>query len=1029
MDKISYFSAKYLSILNQSSEFEENFDLEDQKFLYLEKQLEEFKKNKIVLEQEIESLTVSHSTKLKDLQSHLESQLKTSEQNLTDEREAKLTLKKDLEIAENKISSIQSAMNLEVAKLQSRIEEISSQNKELTQIIDNKDKEFQIKMKENEKTIEENVTKNQKQIVELDNKSKKIEESLKADLSESDKINSELSQKNNLLSSKLKKVKIQLDEERKQSSIMTTSLNFITDSSKNLELEIQVLKEKHVNEIKLIESEIGSTKNQLLLDIQNLTLAKNDIELRYKLESCDWLQRNENLSEDIRIFTNEKEKLKNTITELKKQFENTQEDLESRYKLKVINLEKQIDEITETLSNEIQQEKKTSEEYFVQLKDTYESEKKRLESRLVEEKEKYDKRLKNLTQDYEEKIKQDQENFEDELECKDQKLADLKEDHEKFKHELLCKDQQIRELKRDHEKFKDKFQRKDQELKELKREYEKSKKELVWKDQELKELNRDHEKFKGKFECKDQEVKELKRDHEKLKEEFKCKDQELRELKRENEKFKNDFDYKDQELKEIKRNYENFKDEFGCKDRELKELKRDYENFKGEFQRKDEELKDLKQDHEKLKNELEIKEQELIELKQKSTESVNLLKNQTHLDQQKIESLEGYLKDFKSQNESQERKYYNLIDQNQAKFNQERTLMQEKLDKLNLELSSKEKDLTMLSFQKQQIESQYSQKSEELKDLKSELENLKTSFNLESEDLKQELASIKALLDRERTLWDSKFKFLSEQKDSAKSDLAEAQRKFEFTLQQLQKREQLGKEMQESSLNSLVSSIEARYTTKVKDLQDFSNSTIEHLNLKIKLLEQESKGLKEELEIARKEKYFMSGSLDKKCKKLQEVESKLIAAIESLKVEKERKNKEILKMKKLDRDTVKEKIMEMEKKIKEAESLKNSIELEKERSKWQMDKDNLIAAKNEALEKYETLQSKQENLLRENERMRTEKLKNRSLVLNRLDRLRGGNSPNLGSTIKFHDFSKYRLETGSVRNDSTSSYFKNSFAD
>ena len=990
-------------LINLTSEYKEKSALADQKLLHLEKQLEESKKHEKDLDQEIKSQTKSHSTALKDLQSRLESQLKASEQKFTDEREAKLTLKKDLEEAEEKLSNIQSTMSLEVAKLQSRIEEISSQNKVLTQTIDKKDKEFQLKSKENEKIIEENISKHRKQIEEIDKKAKKTEESLRADLSKSDKENAVLSQKNEFLETQVKELKDQLDEERKQHTMMMTSLNFITDSSKNLELELEALKEKHANEIKFIESQNDSTKNQLLVDIEKLTQAKIDIELRYKLDSSEWLQKHENLSEDIQILTNEKEKLKDVIIELKKQLENTQEDFESRYKLRVSKLEKQIDEITEKLSNEIQQEKKKAEESFGQLKDSYESDKKRLETRLVEEKEKYEKRLKNLTEDYEEKIKQDQENFEDELECKDQ---------------------------------------------------------------------------------------------------------------------------------------------------------------------------------------------ELRELEQYSSEQINLLKNQNSLDQQKIETLERYLKDLKSQYESQERNYNHLIDQNQVRFNQERNLMQEKLDKLNLDLSAKERDLAMLNFQKQQIDSQYSQKSEELKDLKSELENLKTSFNLKSEDLKEsnrkmteeiislksdykrelalisqendfksarvqelerlsreteekyhdtlrllknggqdsgtieklssdkelltrklqekkktmkqlqqsftkqsaeldkekfqlnekianleriisdlefknaldkekdpddsrtdldstvyyeeidslksqlqdlqhELASNKALLDRERLLWENKFKFLSEQKDSAKSDLAEAQRKFEFTLQQLQKREQTGKEKQEGTLNSLMSSIETRYNSKVKDLQDFSNSTIEHLNLKIKLLEQESKGLKEELEIARRGKSSIIGSIDKKCKKLQEVENKLIAEIEALRIEKERKSKEILEMGNLDRDNARNRNLEMEKKIKDAESLKNSmyLELEKERSKWQMERDHLLAAKNEALDKYETLQSKQEMLLRENERMRSERTKNRSLASKRTDHSKGASSQAVGSPSKLLELYSHRLETDSIRNDSQGSYRKHSFGE
>lgn len=74
----------------------------------------------------------------------------------------------------------------------------------------------------------------------------------------------------------------------------------------------------------------------------------------------------------------------------------------------------------------------------------------------------------------------------------------------------------------------------------------------------------------------------------------------------------------------------------------------------------------------------------------------------------------------------------------------------------------------------------------------------------------------------------------------------------------------------------------------------------------------------------------------------------------------------------------------IENKYKEAEHKRNQLlfEYEKERSKWNMDKDHLIQQKNEGQELVEKLEKKKELLLRENEKLRNDnKVTKRSINL------------------------------------------------
>jgi hypothetical protein len=67
------------------------------------------------------------------------------------------------------------------------------------------------------------------------------------------------------------------------------------------------------------------------------------------------------------------------------------------------------------------------------------------------------------------------------------------------------------------------------------------------------------------------------------------------------------------------------------------------------------------------------------------------------------------------------------------------------------------------------------------------------------QDAERELSDLQCAYDRDKALWEGKCQFLEQQKETYKRDLVESQRKFEVTLEQLQKRGSLDKDKQESS--------------------------------------------------------------------------------------------------------------------------------------------------------------------------------------------------------------------------------------
>lgn len=993
------------SVMQKNSELKEKTALFEQKMSHLEKANEEMKQKEKELEQEIRNLAKVHSGNLKEIQTKFEEKIKQLENQVKEETEEKFSIEKELEEVQDELYRLKSSFDNEVNQHKTRLEDSIAQNRTLTQTLDKKEKEFLIKLKEVEKNSEEIVARGKKVLEETEKKAKKNEDGLKSEISTLDKENAVLNQKIEFLELQVNELKFQLDEERKQHALMIASFSGITDNSKNLELELEALKEKHANELKYIESQNESTKSQLLVDIEKLTQSKTDTELRYKLDSSEWIQKHENLTEDINTLSTEKEKLKEQITDLKKQLEALSQEIESRYKGRVLALEKQLDETREKLLSEIQQEKKNAENSFAQLKESYESEKKRLESRIFEEKEKAEKRFKAMVEEYEEKIRTDCENFEEELASKDQDMREFE----------LIMNEEVNGLKNQVSLDFQKIETLEQYVKDLKAQFESQERaynNMI--EQSQVRFNQERTMMQDKLDKLTSEISVKERDNamlgyqkQQLDSQITSKTDELKELKLEFEKLKENSQKKNEDLKTANKTLTE----------ELISLKSDYKR----------ELALVGQECEFKSLRITEIEKALKETEEKYRETLKILKSegQDSSSYEKLASDKEIL--FKKLQEKKK-----TMKQLQSGFTRQITELEKEKVGMNEKIMNLERTLADIEF-KSALDQDRLRVEDNLFDIESTIANDEVDrLKSQIQDLEQDLTSTKTLFEREKLLWENKFKFLSEQKDLAKSDLAEAQRKFEFTLQQLQKREQSGKEKQEGTLNSLVSSIESRYNTKLKDLQEFSNSTIEHLNLKIKLLEQEIKGLKEELEIARRGKNLLSGSIDKRCKQLQEIETKLMNEIENLKLEKERKSKEILDLSGIEKDQMRGKLNEMERKVKDAENAKNQmyLELEKERSKWQMERDHLFGAKNDALEAFENLQNKQEMLLRENERLKGDKYKNRNMPSRRVEHHKALSSQAAGSPSKLQEFYSHRVEMDSARNDSQSSYRrKNSFSE
>ena len=424
---------------------------------------------------------------------------------------------------------------------------------------------------------------------------------------------------------------------------------------------------------------------------------------------------------------------------------------------------------------------------------------------------------------------------------------------------------------------------------------------------------------------------------------------------------------------------EKLANEIAVKERELASIVYKKEQIESQLAHRDAELEEIKQQYEKEKQSLTERadsiKQQLTSVSDEYMQKRNDFKREMALAQQEIEFKNRKILDLERSLHDSEEKYNEALRSLRDESGQELTATIEKLnlDKENLEqkleqkkkslkematssakqIGGLEKEKAVLAEKLLHLEAKYNDMEERYKidienlnlHLKEKRENEssdKMSVHLENERLKtllqemeKEMAERASANERERMLWENKHNFLIQQRDSAKTDLAEAHKKFDATLEQIQKKGLTDKEKLEGTTNTLISSIEARYSNQIKDMQENYQSQISTLNSKIKSLEKELRSVKEELELEKRGRSANSGNLEKKLAELQENEQRLLNELEILKKDKEKKLEELQESVYFEKEQLKSKIADLEKKAKEAENQRGNmfIENEKERAK------------------------------------------------------------------------------------------------
>lgn len=135
----------------------------------------------------------------------------------------------------------------------------------------------------------------------------------------------------------------------------------------------------------------------------------------------------------------------------------------------------------------------------------------------------------------------------------------------------------------------------------------------------------------------------------------------------------------------------------------------------------------------------------------------------------------------------------------------------------------------------------------------------------------------------------------------------------------------------------------------------------------------------EKIELSSKSSQSQAGSLEKKLEKALENESKLTEELDQVKADRDAKILEYQKLLDKERENYKNKLRETEGKGTSVQAKQTELILnfEKERAKWEHEKSYILNQKEDAVDNAQRLEKKVENLLRENEKLKSDLRTNR----------------------------------------------------
>lgn len=949
-----------------SSDFEKEKALMVQKLSFYEmtdKSLQEKEKD---LHEEIARAQEEADMKIKSLtQKHretvdkLEADLKAISQRYSDV----LDDNKELEMEKR---NLQEALTDRDAKHKAKINSLIQQ---LDDLENDKISSSKIVRTEGEQAVEEELKSKLAssilKITQLESEIRTKDDDSKLKRSKLEKEKAILQQSIEFLETQLSDLRGQIEENKRIHETSMRAFEGSTSTSKvDISKELELIKESHKREIRQLEGELMNTRKRLNDELLEAIGQRDELDKQLQATKTELEGEISSLTEKLSNLTTERDRWLGDSKTAEEAKLRLVKEIEDRCRLRQVDLEQEIEELKERNMQEIAEIAQKREEDFKKVKHFFEEERERLETKILEDKEKYEKKLTNMIEEYEQKSAKDHQDFEEQIEDLQEDLKEAEIQNmalrQHSEQELIMRQQEYEQVVKQYKDVKEQLRmlqmNSNSNLEQAMKEYSEERKILNTKlDQAKSDLAQKEKEIYGYKQTSDS----FKADLERLKERT---EEKISTLNTENEKLT----AKAKEMTELyqKLNEEHMQNKIDYgKNAALSQQQNEF------FARRIEELQKQvdesnKRTEEKLRAQREAHQSEVDKLISQYREEKSAMEDKYEAKRKSIKEMEG--------------KYQKRI----SEMDKEKSILSEKLNAIEGELAkSEKKHANEIESLNAQVSSLKETLSQEKKLLKTENESL----NKKLYQLELEHTELSSSYDKDKALWEGRFSFLTQQKDQFKEDAAEAQKHLEVIVQKWQTTRSSDKEEVAYNQTALMSQIEQRYTSQINEINESHKNIISDFQDRIARLEKENKNMSERLHSEGSNRNHSTiKTLEAKISDLMQREATLSDQLMSLKNEKDELIIDFKQKLDKDRENWKKKCNDLETKFKESESkrTKQLLDAEKDKAKWTIEKEHLNVKVSEQIEQIYKLEKKQDVMVRENEKLKTEAKKSKRLGAN-----------------------------------------------
>lgn len=939
------------------SESDKQKALLEQKVEFLEKSIETSKQKEKDYQTEIKNQKKELTSSLKESNSKYEEKINELNKKLDDAQDE--ITEKDNKISEleqkNYVSnSTISEKDIELKNLRSiaaEIEKLKEENENLKQDLEENQKTFNSELQEERDSL-----KLQCEELKLE-LSRKINEFS----TENNKMEKEFTiqqQKYEFLETQLRESQEKLEENRKtHESMLKAVQNRETEKEGVIEeadKKIEQIKQEHIQEMKDLEERFETTNKKLSEELEKLRKSEGDAKMQLKLHTTDATKEIANLTEALEKAQKERDQLSTEAKDLEQSKQTLVQHTEERYRSQVDKLERDLEEKNIISQTELEEQQKKFEEDLAQLKSFYEIEKEGLKKKIQDEKNKGVKNVKNTVEDYEQRIQDEQFQHEEELDMLQDELRDKSDQLEalghRFEQEMSLSEQKIQSL--------------EQHLKETKEALDNvQEKNTVAMDSQLITFNKERKEMLNKTDQIQQKITE--------------KEKIITSLESKNESLTNDIKKKNEEIDQLRKE---FNESRNVLEKQIDDMREKSQQIADEAMQK---KLEAGREEALTKQKIEFQDKKIEELLKALADSST--KYQEKLDSQKSEQTQEVNAKMAKIIEEKD-KVITKFDEKKKAYKELEKSTSVKITKLEREKASHLDRIENLEKEIEKKSEQYKKQMDSLKEKIHELQDKGSKTTQESlvkyEELKElyaelekERNDLQSKYDKDQALWKTQAEFIKEQKESLKNDVEEGKRKLKEAILQLQNK---GSSVdQEKKQMDMFNRMEKEYKDKMNKVQESHEKYVNELLDKNKDLEQKNHALQEKYELTFRDSSSSARTLEKR---LNDLEQKDAAQQEEISQLKQQRDKAILEHQQAidrEREALKSKISEIERKFMASESDKSSLkfEIEKQQARWNTEKDNFDSIKTEMQDTIARLEKRNENLMMQNERLK-EKTKN-----------------------------------------------------